>query len=230
MGAFTRDLTMESIVKAIKLSMKKTLAIYLLLIPTCLFSGNLQETNKKVQFYAYAEGKDRFNPSCILCTPAEDYEATIAFTKHWKITYWMNQAYLGRSLIISKRHFGSFEEMTDEEADEYREILRQFLPALRKTFGVTHFNVAYLMNQAYRQEKPDPPQKEGQPNPHFHWHVIPRYDSPRTFNKQVFEDPNFGNSFDFSRKQYLTGDFQRQAIQAIQANLDIIYLPKDNSN
>lgn len=182
--------------------------------------------SKKVQFYAYREDKlDHFNKECILCTPSNEYAATIAFTKYWKITYWMNQAYLGRSLIISKRHFGSYEEMNDEEALEYREILREFLPALKKTFGSTHFNVAYLMNQAYKHEKADPPKKDGEPNPHFHWHVIPRYDAHRKFAGQHFEDPDFGNSFDFNRKQYLVGDFQKHAIDAIRQNLTIIYLP-----
>lgn len=73
----------------------------------------------ELKFYAYAESvSDHFDRECILCTPSRDYGATIAFTKHWKITYWMNQAYLGRSLIISKRHFGTYEEMTDKEASE----------------------------------------------------------------------------------------------------------------
>lgn len=182
----------------------------------------------KVHFYAYREeSSDDFNKECILCTPSDRYAATIAFTKHWKITYWMNQAYLGRSLIIAKRHFGSYEEMTKEEAMEYQEILRVYLPALKKTFGSTHFNVAYLMNQAYRHERADPPRKEGKPNPHFHWHVIPRYDKIRTFAGSVFEDPDFGNSFDFNRKQYLVGEFQKLAIAAIRSNMDIVYLQKE---
>lgn len=170
----------------------------------------------KVEFYAYEEDVgDHFNPECILCTPSEEYAATIAFTKHWKITLWKNQAYLGRTLIISNRHFGSYEEMTDEEADEYREILREYLPAIKKTFGATHFNVAYLMNQAYREAPADP---------HFHWHIIPRYDGERSFNGEVFEDPDFGDSFNFNRKQYVTGDFQKKAIEAIQASLGVTYV------
>lgn len=180
---------------------------------------------KKLKLYAYTHDvQDNFSEECILCTDSKDYAATIAFTKFWKITLWKNQAYLGRSLIISKRHFGTYEEMTDEEAAEYREILRVYLPALKRTFGSTHFNVAYLMNQAYRSEKADPPPKDGNPNPHFHWHIIPRYESERVFSGEIFQDPDFGNSFDFSRKQYVDEKFQKTAIQAIRNNLDIIYL------
>lgn len=181
---------------------------------------------EEIKFYAYAESvSDDFDSECILCTPSKDYAATIAFTKYWKITYWMNQAYLGRSLIISKRHFGTYEEMTDEEATEYREILRSYLPALQKAFGATHFNVAYLMNMAYRTEKADPPRKEGKPNPHFHWHVIPRYDGPRTFAGETFVDPDFGDPFDMKRRQVLEGAFQKRAVEAIRRQLDVIYLP-----
>jgi diadenosine tetraphosphate (Ap4A) HIT family hydrolase len=193
--------------------------LFLLFCPLLLFS---------VEFFAYEEGStDSFDPQCILCTPPEDYFATIAFTEHWKVTLWMNQAYLGRSLIIAKRHFGSYEEMTDAEAKEYREILQQYLPALEKTFGAAHFNVAYLMNQAFRPENPDPPRKEGRPNPHFHWHVIPRYDGERTFEGQSFKDPDFGNVFDFRRRQMVSEEFQKRAIKAIRENLEVTYLTKE---
>ena len=200
----------------------------------CCYAENSQVEKKEhspVMFFAYSNDvKDNFDQGCILCTDSKHYAATIAFTTYWKITYWKNQAYLGRSLIISKRHFGTYEEMTDEEAREYREILCQYLPALQKTFGTTHFNVAYLMNQAYRHERADPPPIAGTPNPHFHWHVIPRYDGKRSFGGEDFYDPGFGNSFDFNRKQYLEGEFQKKAIQAIRENLGVICLPKPGSD
>lgn len=90
--------------------------LHFLLLSLLLF---MPLASVELKFYAYAESvSDHFDRECILCTPSRDYGATIAFTKHWKITYWMNQAYLGRSLIISKRHFGTYEEMTDKEASE----------------------------------------------------------------------------------------------------------------
>lgn len=214
-----------------KREVNRMVNILKLLLPFVVCCGSLVSENAQVQpvetlqFYAYVgDVQDQFDQQCILCTASEKYAATIAFTKHWKIVYWKNQSYLGRSLIIPKRHFGTYEEMTDEEAQEYREILRQFLPALKKAFGATHFNVAYLMNQAYRKEQADPPRKDGKPNPHFHWHVIPRYDGTRIFGKETFEDPDFGNSFDFNRKQYLVGQFEEDAIEAIRANMNIVYV------
>ncbi|MCH9631093.1 MAG: hypothetical protein S4CHLAM37_11060 [Chlamydiia bacterium] len=199
-------------------SMKKAKRILLSL--GCLFTlFSCSFADEKLQFFAYNEEAEDHFEQCILCTDSTKYKATIAFTKHWKITYWKNQAYLGRSLITSQRHFGSYEEMTDEEAKEYREILKVYLPALKKSFASTHFNVAYLMNQAYREKNPDP---------HFHWHIIPRYNSKRYFAGERFEDPDYGNSFNFGRKQYLEGEFQKKAIEKIRSNLNVTYINTEN--
>jgi len=97
-----------------------------------------QET---VQLYAHKMHPDEVvcNEKCMPCTPSEKDAGMIAFTKKWKIVYVPNQSYLGRAVISSRRHFGTYEEMTDEEAGEFREILNQILPALQETFKVTHF-------------------------------------------------------------------------------------------
>lgn len=178
------------------------------------------------QFYAYKNipNISNYNKECMPCTPSELDAGTIAFTKYWKVVYVPNQSYLGRVVITSQRHFGSYEEMNDEEAYQYRQIFKQLLPAIQKTFNVTHFNVAYLMNMAFNSEKPEPAFKDGKPNPHFHWHVIPRYDGKREFGGEVFEDPDFGNSFNLKRKKTLEGEFRKKAIEAIRTNLNIIYL------
>lgn len=177
-----------------------------------------------VELYAYQESPKEsvYDVECMPCTPCKNDAGTIAFTRLWKIIYVPNQSYLGRTVLIPQRHFGSYEEMSDDEAREYRFILLKLLPALTKTFGVTHFNVAYLMNMAYNVQKPDPMYKNGAPHPHFHWHIIPRYDGVRRFAGHEFSDPDFGNAFNLRRKQVLEGQFRLQAIHAIQENLGII--------
>ena len=193
-------------------------------------SKTVQEN--KIQLYAYDQlpSESHYDSLCMPCTPSADDPGTIAFTKYWKIVLVPNQSYLGRSVVISQRHFGTYEEMTDEEAKEYRDIFRQLLPALQKTFTVTHFNVSYLMNMAFNIQKPDPAFKESRPNPHFHWHIIPRYDGKREFGGELFEDPDFGDSFNLKRKKVLGETFRKKAVEAIRQHLEIIYLPvKDES-
>lgn len=193
----------------------------------CSETNFISSKEKKLQFFAYRnEPTDTtYDEKCMPCTPSDRDEGSVAFTKHWKIVLVTNQSYLGRLVIISQRHFATYEEMNDDEADEYREIFKQLLPALKKTYNVTHFNVAYLMNGAFNAQKPDPAFKDGRPNPHFHWHVIPRYDGPREFHGEIFEDPDFGKSFDLHRKKYLVGEFKKKSIESLRNNLDITYLP-----
>jgi len=43
------------------------------------------------------------------------------------------------------------------------------------------------MNWSYNPEKQHPAFLDGKPNPHSHWHIIPRYDSPRQFGIEAFD-------------------------------------------
>lgn len=54
-------------------------------------------------------------------------------------------------------------------------------------------NFLYLRNYAYREVDPQPAFKDGRPNPHLHWHVLPRYRLPVAFEGVVFEDASFGD-------------------------------------
>ena len=85
------------------------------------------------------------------------------------------------------------------------------------------------MNMAFNSINPEPAFKDWLPNPHFHWHVIPRYDGKREFSGEVFEDPDFGDSYDLKRKKYLVGDFRKNAIEGVRAHLDVVYLSKEFS-
>lgn len=203
----------------------------ILLFP--FFGLNLSgDESSKLCFYAYESSVEdsNYNKECMPCTPSQNDAGTIAFTKYWKIVYVPNQSYLGRLVISSQRHFGSYEEMNDEEAIEYRNILKVLLPALKKVFSATHFNVAYLMNMAFNSEKAEPAFKDGKPNPHFHWHIIPRYDGPREFLNEKFEDPDFGDSFNMKRRKILLGEFRKQTIQLIRKEIIIQYLPLSSSS
>lgn len=207
------------------MNVKDYLLYIFLLIPFFSWSQPVFE-EPKICFYAYKNDMENshYNKECMPCTLSQDDAGTIAFTKHWKIVYVPNQSYLGRLVICSQRHFGSYEEMSEEETIEYSHILRKLLPALKKVYNVTHFNVAYLMNMAFNSEKAEPAFKDGKPNPHFHWHVIPRYDGPREFLNEKFEDPDFGDSFNLKRKKVLIGEFRKQAINKIRDELGVCYI------
>jgi len=209
--------------------MKYSNIILILLLSSNLMSCSISE-KKVLTLYAYDANinQSQYNQVCLPCTHTINDAGVIAFSQYWKIIYNPNQAYLGRVVLVSKRHFSDYESMTNHEIREYQEIFKILLPALQKAFDVTHFNVAYLMNMAYNNKHPEPKYSNGKPSPHFHWHIIPRYNSKREFTGELFTDPDFGDTFNFKRKQYLLGGFRQKAIKSIQNLLPIRYLMKKN--
>ena len=63
-------------------------------------------------------------------------------------------------------------------AEDYQPRARQILEV---ALGATGVNLSCDRNWAYRERDPDPPFWEGRPNPHVHWHVVPRHRTPVKF-------------------------------------------------
>jgi len=82
--------------------------------------------------------------------------------------------------------------LTDAENADFHALFRALEPVLEAVVGADLVNLSCLRNWAYRVRNPDPPWRDGAPNPHVHWHVAPRYRTPRTIAGVVFEDEDFG--------------------------------------
>jgi diadenosine tetraphosphate (Ap4A) HIT family hydrolase len=80
----------------------------------------------------------------------------------------------GHTLIIPKRHFGSWFESTDEEQIGLMELLTKAQKVLEKEFSPNGYNIGINDGPA-----------AGQTVPHLHMHLIPRY-------KGDVEDPKGG--------------------------------------
>ena len=86
----------------------------------------------------------------------------------------------------SLEHRSSLSELSKEEWDDFRRLVRKLENAYQKALGAGPFNWSCLMNNAYK-EKPY--------NPHVHWHLIPRYEKPVTINDTILIDEEFGHMF-----------------------------------
>ncbi len=112
--------------------------------------------------------------------------------------YWLvvlnpfDQLYLGRSVIILKRHAPTLANVTDAEWVDYKQLVGVFATAISRAFDAEHFNWSFNMNHAFRK---DPPQL------HVHGHVRPRYRVPVTFVGLTFEDQEFGNHYDLKKRK-----------------------------
>jgi len=146
---------------------------------------------------------------CMFCERTS--EGLIHETSYWRVVLAFEQSYLGRCLVVLKRHCGDLAELRPEEWSDFAELVKKLESALRKAFGATMFNWTCLMNNAYQH---DPP------NPHVHWHFRPRYDHEVKFAGVVFRDPGFGHHYDRMRVQRVSEDVKRKIIEEIKQNLD----------
>lgn len=114
-----------------------------------------------------------------------NYGDLIVETKYWVILLAPDQGYLGTCVVALKRVDGDLSELKDEEWLEFGQIVKKLESAIKNAFNCTMFNWGCLMNSSYLSNPP---------NPHVHWHLIPRYRDKTEFEGFIFEDPCFGSS------------------------------------
>ncbi len=104
-------------------------------------------------------------------------------TPFWIIFLAPNQSNLGTCVIALKRKDRFLNALYPEEWIDFTKIVDDLEFSLKEAFNATMFNWGSLMNSFYL---------EGTPEPHLHWHFIPRYDHDVEFQGEVFTDPFFG--------------------------------------
>ncbi len=137
----------------------------------------------------------------------------ITETEYWVILLAPDQKNLGTCVVALKRDDGDLAGLKDEEWREFSIIVKNLESALRNAFNSTMFNWGCLMNSSYLS---DPP------NPHVHWHFIPRYREKTEFEGFTFEDPCFGSSTMKAKGGIgkVTEDVRLKIIKEIKDNLD----------
>lgn len=124
--------------------------------------------------------------SCFFCQP-KNFNNSIHETSHWNILLSWDQTYLGRCVVVLKRHCGDLAELRQKEWTDYISLVAKLETALRKSFGAAMFNWSCLMNDAYKEKNPEP---------HVHWHFRPRYNKKVEVAGETFEDKAFGHHYE----------------------------------
>lgn len=168
--------------------------------------------------------QDNLNTECITCTKPSEDARNILFTEHWKALLHPTQNLLGSCLVAPIRHVHRLCDLTPEENQEFHELIQIFEPALENAFGADLINFMCLRNWAFREDDPDPPFKDGKPNPHVHWHVFTRYKEPVEFEGLTFEDPDFSHPIVFKPNTQSTKLIKDKIIQQIQKQLPIEFI------
>ncbi len=126
-----------------------------------------------------------FHLECEYCKKLEKYDFGdfILKTKHWIVFLAPQQSNIGTCVIALSRHAEDLSHLTTDEWVEFGQLVFKLESSMRKCFDVTLCNWGSLMNASYLQDPPDP---------HVHWHFIPRYNHEVHFEGMVFDDLYFG--------------------------------------
>jgi diadenosine tetraphosphate (Ap4A) HIT family hydrolase len=129
---------------------------------------------------------------CEFCQNKFEHAAVKEYN-YWVVQLFLNQKYLGRSLIKLKEHKVDLTDLNQSERKElFEEVLPELKEAIDNVFDPDLYNQATLGNDCR----------------HFHLHFIPRYKTKRKFNGKEFEDDNWnshyknGNSLELSEKRF----------------------------
>lgn len=127
--------------------------------------------------------------------------------QQWVILLRPQQVTLGSLILICREEATAFSQISPEAFTEFPGIIREMEANVTKAFAYTKINYLMLMMV----------------DPEVHFHVIPRYDTPRTVFKQQFLDHGWPGPPDLKNSNSVSPDVQ----QEILAHLHEIWLPKN---
>ena len=142
---------------------------------------------------------------CEWCNLSEKDKRFLLYDgESWSVFLSDEQDYIGRCILVLKRHCGSLSELTDGEWDELRALTRKVEACLKTVLGAKLCNWSCLMNSFYKAPAPDP---------HLHVHVRPRYDKPVIINGNAYTDGEFGHHYAQKKDSAIT-DQDKEAVFA----------------
>jgi len=110
-------------------------------------------------------------------------QLTVYKNDGWTWSVRPGQPTLGASVISLNRFAERLSDMTVGEAEDFRDVVVKAETTLRQVFGYQKINYLMLMMV----------------DAHLHYHVIPRYDAPQSFQGIDFVDTGWPKQPDLSR-------------------------------
>ena len=117
-------------------------------------------------------------------------------TEFWDIYLSDRQDYIGRCILVSKRHCGSLSELNHDEWLDLKDVIDDIENVMKKVLSADLCNWSCLMNDFY---------KNSNPNPHLHIHIRPRLGTPVNIGGKIISDDEFGHHYD-NQKQVVLND------------------------
>jgi len=125
--------------------------------------------------------------NCTWCHFSDaDEEYRLYEGEYWIIFLAQEQDYIGRCILVLKRHCGTLSALTENEWTDLFCMIQNVEACLKEVFGADLCNWSCLMNSFFKDAVPDP---------HVHIHVRPRYSHPVLIGGNVYTDDAFGHHY-----------------------------------
>ncbi len=158
------------------------------------------------------EGLLRQMLACDWCAiPESECRYQLAESDCWKLFLADEQDYVGRCVLVLRRHCESLSALTEEEWTDLHRMVKMVEGCVKAVFGAELCNWSCLMNSFY---------KGSDPNPHVHVHVRPRYKTPVTINGHSYADAEFGHHYSCKRSGLIPEEDMQVIFQKMKNWLD----------
>lgn len=149
---------------------------------------------------------------CCWCNFTNKEKQSILFeSTYWYVFLADNQDYIGRCVIVLKRHSVSLSDLDLSEWIELKEIINRLESCFEKILGADLCNWSCLMNNFY---------KSATPNPHLHLHARPRYRNAITINGNSYADTEFGHHYQPQKETMLMNDDRKTLLNMMKTFLN----------
>ena len=149
---------------------------------------------------------------CSWCNLTEsEKKYLLVDSRYWNVFLADKQDYIGRCILVLKRHCESLAQLNGEEWVELKSLAEKLEAVITKSLGANMFNWSCLMNDFYKSETP---------NPHLHIHVRPRYNAPITINGKTYNDEEYAHHYDNHKQNKLTEAEKETVYNLIKEVLD----------
>ena len=141
------------------------------------------------------------NCSCCNLTD-EDRKYLLYENQYWSVYLADEQDYVGRCIVVSRRHCASLAELDEAEWNNLRVVIQMVEGCLKELLGADVCNWSCLLNDFYKASEPDP---------HLHMHCRPRFRKPVIINGNEYTDEEFGHHYAPHKKTQLQ-DADRESL------------------
>ena len=152
------------------------------------------------------------NKKCSWCNLTDSEKRYLLIdNKYWEVYLADKQDYIGRCILVLKRHCETLSQLNNEEWAELKVLIEQLETIITNSLGANMFNWSFLMNDFYKSETP---------NPHLHIHVRPRFNAPITINGKTYKDEEYAHHYDNHKQNKLTESEKETVYNLIKEALD----------